>query len=169
MNVDPKTNAAPPLGGLLETAVYVDDLDKAEQFYGAVLGLPKIFTEPGRLLVFRSHESFVLLFDPRHTERDQVVINGGKIPLHGTHGAGHVAFRVEEHSLELWRKHLHAAGVSIESEVAWPNGAHSVYFRDPAGNSLELATPSMWTSPDLRAVVAAKMATSDATLDHLCG
>lgn len=144
MKVDSGMDNGPALAGVLETAVYVDDLDQAEQFYGGVLGLPKIFAQPERLLVFRSHESILLLFDPRHTERDQVVINGAKVPLHGTHGAGHVAFRVAEKELDAWRSRLHAAGVSIESEVTWPNGARSVYFRDPAGNSVELATPNMW-------------------------
>ncbi len=55
-----------------------------------------------------------------------------------------MAFRVAEEELAPWRSHLHATGVNIESEVTWPNGARSVYFRDPAGNSLELATPNMW-------------------------
>jgi catechol 2,3-dioxygenase-like lactoylglutathione lyase family enzyme len=75
---------------VLETAVYVDDLEKAEQFYGSVLGLPKIFAVPGRQLVFRCQDSILLVFNPEHTSREQIVINGGIIPLHGTHGAGHV-------------------------------------------------------------------------------
>jgi catechol 2,3-dioxygenase-like lactoylglutathione lyase family enzyme len=138
--------AAPPrFSGVLETALYVDDLDAAERFYGDVLGLMKIFTVPGRQLVFRSEESVLLLFNPQHTESGRVVINGGAIPLHGTRGAGHVAFRVARNDLEAWREHFRVAGVPVESEVSWPNGAHSIYFRDPAGNSLELATPDMWT------------------------
>jgi catechol 2,3-dioxygenase-like lactoylglutathione lyase family enzyme len=138
------TEAAPYLSGVLETAVYVDDLDKAERFYAGVLGLTKIFTQPGRLLTFRSQESILLVFNPAQTEREQVVVNGGIVPLHGTRGAGHVAFRVGEKEFASWRRHLHSAGVKIESEVTWPNGARSIYFRDPAGNSLELATPNMW-------------------------
>jgi catechol 2,3-dioxygenase-like lactoylglutathione lyase family enzyme len=138
------TNAVPGLSGVLETAVYVDDLDKAEHFYGRVLGLPKIFTQPGRLLAFRSQESVLLVFNPAQTEREQIMVTGGIVPLHGTHGAGHVAFRVRENEIAPWRSHLHSSGVKIESEVTWPNGARSIYFRDPAGNSLELATPNMW-------------------------
>jgi catechol 2,3-dioxygenase-like lactoylglutathione lyase family enzyme len=135
---------------VLETTVYVDDLEKAEQFYGAVLGLPKIFAAPGRQLVFCCQESILLVFNPEHTAREQIVINGGTIPLHGSHGAGHVAFRVAEAELESWRNRLHVASVGIESEVTWPNGAHSIYFRDPAGNSLELATPNMWEFEKVR-------------------
>lgn len=143
MNTD-LTNVIPGLSGVLETAVYVDDLDKAEGFYARVLGLPKIFTQPGRLLAFRSHESILLVFNPARTEREQLSVNGAIIPLHGTHGAGHVAFRVRENEITTWLNHLHSSGVKIKSEVTWPNGARSIYFRDPAGNSLELATPKMW-------------------------
>jgi catechol 2,3-dioxygenase-like lactoylglutathione lyase family enzyme len=130
---------------VLETALYVDNLQAAEHFYADVLGLPKIFTVPGRQLVFRCEGSILLIFDPTQTERNQMAINGGAIPLHGTRGAGHMAFRVSKEQLSAWREHLRAKGVAIESEVSWPNGAHSIYFRDPAGNSLEFATTDMWT------------------------
>ena len=140
--------SAVPAGfsGVLETALYVDDLDAAERFYKDVLGLTKISSVPNRMLAFRCQESVLLLFNPQYTERERVVVNGGAIPLHGARGAGHMAFRVAKSELEALRQHLHAAGVVIESEVSWPNGAHSIYFRDPAGNSLELATPDMWTN-----------------------
>ena len=141
----------PALSGILETAVYVDNLESAERFYGGVLGLTKIFTVPGRQLVFRLQEGILLVFDAHQTQREQVVINGGAIPLHGAFGAGHVAFRVDKSELETWRSHFRATGVAIESEVPWPNGAHSIYFRDPAGNSLELATPDMWRFQSLPA------------------
>jgi catechol 2,3-dioxygenase-like lactoylglutathione lyase family enzyme len=141
-----KTVAPSGFNGVLETALYVSDLDAAERFYGDVLGLTKIFSIPGRQLVFRCQESILLLFNPQHTESERVVINGGAIPLHGARGAGHMAFRVDKNNLEAWREHFQANGVTIESEVPWPNGAHSIYFRDPTGNSLELATPNIWTN-----------------------
>jgi catechol 2,3-dioxygenase-like lactoylglutathione lyase family enzyme len=46
--------------------------------------------------------------------------------------------------MDAWRDHLAARGVDIEAEVQWPRGGHSLYFRDPAGNSLELASPRIW-------------------------
>lgn len=146
MTVDTETNAAPALRGIFESAIYVDDLATAEKFYGSVLGLPKIFSVPGRQLVYRCQESILLVFNPTQTERDRVVINDGAIPLHGTRGAGHVAFRVERKDLDVWRQYFLRNEVPIESEVNWPDGAQSIYFRDPAGNSLELATPDMWKS-----------------------
>jgi catechol 2,3-dioxygenase-like lactoylglutathione lyase family enzyme len=134
----------PALNAVLETALYVDDLEKAERFYGSSLGLPKIFLVPGRQLVFRCGDGVLLIFDPKQTERVPIVVNGGAIPLHGTRGAGHMAFRVSKGQLNNCREHLRVNGIAIESEITWPNGAHSIYFRDPAGNSLEFATPDIW-------------------------
>jgi len=38
-------------------------------------------------------------------------------------------------------------GVPIESEVRWPRGGRSLYVRDPAGNSVEIASPALWGFP----------------------
>jgi len=35
-------------------------------------------------------------------------------------------------------------GIAIESEITWPGGGRLIYFRHPAGNSVELATPKTW-------------------------
>jgi len=144
---DAQSDSAPPLGGVFETALYTEDLGAAERFYSDVLGLKKIFSMPERLLTYRSQDSILLIFNSRRTTTERVVINGGDVPLHGTKGAGHVAFRVAEVEMAAWRTRFRDASVAIESEVIWPNGARSIYFRDPAGNSLELATPNMWTKP----------------------
>ena len=37
-----------------------------------------------------------------------------------------------------------AAGLAVEAEFDWPNGARSLYLRDPAGNSVEFAEPRLW-------------------------
>jgi catechol 2,3-dioxygenase-like lactoylglutathione lyase family enzyme len=55
-----------------------------------------------------------------------------------------MALQVDEHTIDDWRRHLADAGVEVESEVTWPGGGRSLYFRDPAGNSLELATLTLW-------------------------
>jgi steroid delta-isomerase-like uncharacterized protein len=138
---------SPPPGtlrGVSETALYAGDLSAADKFYTEVLGLKKILAVPGRQLVFRCGDAVLLIFDPERTRREQVIINGGVIPFHGAAGAGHAAFAVDDDALPGWRERFRMAGVAIESEVSWPNGAHSVYFRDPAGNSLELVTSTIW-------------------------
>jgi catechol 2,3-dioxygenase-like lactoylglutathione lyase family enzyme len=130
--------------GVLETVLYVADLDAAERFYTQVLGLAVVSREPGRHVFFRSGRSMFLVFNPEATTTQVVFVNESRIPPHGTHGPGHAAFRVHEGELSGWRERLREAGVEIESEVSWPQGGHSIYFRDPAGNSVELVTPAVW-------------------------
>jgi catechol 2,3-dioxygenase-like lactoylglutathione lyase family enzyme len=132
------------IAGILETCLYASDLAEAKRFYTDILGLAVISHEPGRHIFFRCGHGVLLIFNPERTSTDQTTVGGALIPLHGAAGAGHVAFRVEEQELDGWRERLRGSGVAIESEVAWPVGGHSIYFRDPAGNSLELAMASIW-------------------------
>lgn len=140
----------PPMAprGILEAALYADDLEGAERFYTGVLRLEFISRQPGRHVFFRCGDSVLLVFDPRTTSRETTLVAGQVVPLHGSTGPGHVALRVHEAELPAWRDRLRHAGVTIEQEVAWPKGGHSIYFRDPAGNSVELATPALWGMPE---------------------
>lgn len=124
---------------VLETALYVDDLAAARQFYEQVLGARFYSEQPDRHVFFRVGRQMLLLFDPQASSEED-----GEIPPHGAVGPGHVAFAVEEDELEGWERKLQQHGVEIERRVQWPGGARSIYFRDPAGNSLELAMPAMW-------------------------
>ena len=127
---------------VIETAVYVDDLRAAEAFYRTVLGLPVIGKEPGRPSASRRPG-----MRAGHWRRRPGRRRGGPLPPHGATGPGHFALGIEAKSFDAWRKHLQGHGVSIEKEVEWPRGGKSFYFRDPAGNSVELVTPGLWGLP----------------------
>jgi catechol 2,3-dioxygenase-like lactoylglutathione lyase family enzyme len=127
---------------VVETAVYVDDLQRAEQFYQGVLGLTVIAREPGRHVFFRVGTSNVLL-----TFQAETTLKGDLLPAHGARGPGHFALGIPASALQSWRDRLTQAGVAIEKEVTWPRGGRSLYFRDPAGNSVELLTPGVWGLP----------------------
>jgi catechol 2,3-dioxygenase-like lactoylglutathione lyase family enzyme len=131
-------------GGVLETCLYAGDLVAAEAFYSGVMGLELSARERGRHVFFRCGAGMLLIFNPVATEVNGPPVAGSTIPVHGARGPGHVAFRVAEEDLAGWRQRLAAEGVAIESEVVWPQGGRSLYFRDPAGNSVELAMPVMW-------------------------
>jgi catechol 2,3-dioxygenase-like lactoylglutathione lyase family enzyme len=133
------------LNQILETCLYASDLEAAEHFYTAVLGLEVYSRQSGRHVFFRCGQAMFLVFNPAQTEIEQTrLVNGSRIPSHGSRGAGHAAFAIPLAEVDAWRERLQDYGVAIESEVRWPNGGYSLYFRDPAGNSVELATPSMW-------------------------
>jgi catechol 2,3-dioxygenase-like lactoylglutathione lyase family enzyme len=129
---------------ILEACVYAPDLDAAERFYTDVLGMEVITRVEGRHVFFRCGGRVFLVFDPAATAA------GGAIPGHGARGPGHVCFAMAEDEIEAWRAHLRARGVAIETDYTWPGGGRSLYFRDPAGNSVELGTPSIWRIPDAR-------------------
>jgi catechol 2,3-dioxygenase-like lactoylglutathione lyase family enzyme len=124
---------------VLETCLYVGDLDAAEAFYRDVLGLELVSRQAGRHLFFRCGKQMLLLFNPVESARV-----GEHFPPHGATGLGHVAFGVGEATLAEWMRQLERCQVAIERVIDWPGGGQSVYFRDPAGNSLELATPRIW-------------------------
>jgi catechol 2,3-dioxygenase-like lactoylglutathione lyase family enzyme len=130
------------LKAVVETAIYVDDLQAAEAFYGTVLGLRIIGKEPGRSVFFQAGEASVLLAFVA-----QATLTGDRLPSHGATGPGHFALGIEPESFDAWRKLLQSHGITIEQEVAWQKGGKSLYFRDPGGNLVELVTPGVWGLP----------------------
>ena len=130
------------VGGVLETCLYATDLEAAERFYTTVLGLDVLSRVPGRHVFFRCGPGVFLIFNPEQTRAEEAT--GNSVPPHGTEGPGHMAFAVPDRELDAWRDRLKAHGVEIEVEVEWPRGGYSLYFRDPAGNSIELAPPGIW-------------------------
>lgn len=126
-------------GEILEACLYAEDLEAAERFYTSVLGLEVVVRVEGRHVFFRCGSRVFLVFDPRRTRE-----GGGDIPAHGAEGAGHVCFAMRDGEMDGWRAHLDAHGVEVEREHTWPGGGRSLYFRDPAGNSVELGTPRIW-------------------------
>ncbi|MNH86251.1 Glyoxalase-like domain protein [compost metagenome] len=131
------------IDGILETALYTDDLDAAEAFYGGVLGLEKILRAGNRHLFFRCGDMILLIFDPKETVKPPSS-DALPVPPHGATGPGHLCFRMRAEAIDRMVEKLNKAGIVIESDFRWPNGARSIYFRDPAGNSLECAEPMLW-------------------------
>lgn len=134
---------AKQFSGILEAAVYAPDLDAAEDFYGGVLGLSRITRVGNRHVFYGVGATILLVFNPEETKKPP----GNPalpVPPHGARGPGHVCLAAEAGEIEAWRKRLEAAGVAIEADFCWPNDARSLYFRDPAGNSVEIADRKLW-------------------------
>lgn len=132
----------PTIHNVLETCLYVDDLPAAEQFYADVLGLPLVSKDADRHLFFKCGDRMLLLFDPASTS--ELDDDPESAPPHGAKGAGHVCFSIPADALPEWRAHLASHDVPVEKELQWGDRGRSIYFRDPAGNSLEVASPAIW-------------------------
>lgn len=132
------------LQAVLETVLYVDDLAAAEAFYAGVLGLAVYAKVDGRHIFFKLADQMLLLFDPAVTEVPPAADARLPVPPHGSRGPGHVCFKASATEIDAWRTRLERSGVAIEADFEWPGGGRSIYFRDPAGNCLELAEPRIW-------------------------
>jgi len=135
--------AAPSIEGILEAAIYARDLDAAAAFYGGVMELQEVTRVEGRHVFFRVGRMILLIFNPDATAQGSSNPHL-PVPAHGAHGPGHLCFAASRDEINQWRTRLQAAGRPIEAEFDWPNGARSLYFRDPAGNSIEIAEPRLW-------------------------
>ena len=140
----------PPIKAILETPVYVDDLDQAYGFYHELLGLERMVTGE-RIHAYDVAPGQVLIVCDRKASQEDAEIGGARVPGHGATGVGHFAFRIHMDALVDWIAYLAENRVAIESRVRWPLGGESLYFRDPSDNIVELATGGVWPNdPDAK-------------------
>jgi len=135
-----------PIERVLETALYVEDMKRAVAFYQRVFGFGVLLQSEERLTALDvGGKHVLLLFKSGETWKD-VHMPGGRIPGFDGKGNGHTAFPIAASELEAWEKQFAALEITIESTVEWERGGRSIYFRDPDGNLLELATPGIWAT-----------------------
>jgi catechol 2,3-dioxygenase-like lactoylglutathione lyase family enzyme len=127
---------------ILETALDCNDLRVSAEFYRRLFdAMPMLDSE--RLVVFEAGEGTLLLLFQRGNA-DPLPTPGGVIPGHNAGGPGHFAFAIDASQLAGWERRLADLEIPIESRVSWERGGTSLYFRDPDGRSVELATPGLW-------------------------
>jgi len=129
--------------GILETGLYVADVRRAAEFYQRLFGFEVIF-ESDRLYALNVADRNVLLLFLRGGTTEPLQLPGGVIPPHDGSGEYHFAFSIDAADVDGWRNKLLSEGVAIEGEMQWPDGAVSLYFRDPDRNLAELMTPGWW-------------------------
>ena len=128
----------PPLDGILETAIYVDDVDRAVAFYRDVLGLDVVDTSERLTALLAGPRQLLLVFKRGASMR---------LPLtpHDASGNQHVAFPIPSTALDAWEAWFRERGVPVVEKKQWDRGGTSLYFHDPDGHLLELATPGVWS------------------------
>ena len=133
----------PRIRRILETALYCDRVESTAAFYRRLLGTDPLLVSE-RLVALDAGGSTVLLLFQRGQSVVPLSTPGGSVPGHDGSGPVHLAFAIDTVDAAGWRERLRELGIDIESEVAWPRGGRSLYFRDPDGRSVELATPGLW-------------------------
>ncbi|HEX2172179.1 MAG TPA: VOC family protein [Dehalococcoidia bacterium] len=128
----------------------VRDLERAEEFYHGVLGLP---------IATRWEDRQMTFFTLGNHHDVAVRALGPDAPLADPAGAGlaHVAFCVGDSLDELraWKRRLEESGVPID-RITDHKVSHSIYLSDPDGNGIELyvdASDAWKQDPSLVATV----------------
>jgi catechol 2,3-dioxygenase-like lactoylglutathione lyase family enzyme len=134
---------APRVRHVLETSLYVADLDRSQAFYERLFGFPPFLRDERMCALGVPGRQMLLLFRRGAAAQPSPTL-GGTIPPHDGQGKLHLCFAIPEGTLEAWERRLRDQGIEIESRVNWRRGGVSLYFRDPDGHSLELATPGLW-------------------------
>lgn len=128
----------PRLAGILETSLYVDDLERSANFYRTLFGF-SVMVSIERMMALEVPNSQVLLLFKK--KGSLVGTPGG---AHDGEGQLHMAFAIPAGEFDAWEARLKELGISITEKVTWDRGGRSLYFRDPDGHLIELATPGIW-------------------------
>lgn len=134
---------APAVGGVLETAIWVKDMERAAQFYQGLFGFEPLVRD-ARICALHVPGPQVLLLFLEGASTKPIALPGGVIPPFEGRAESHLAFSVTLDDLARWEAWLQEKGIAIESRVKWERGGQSIYFRDPDSNLVELVTRGTW-------------------------
>ena len=135
---------SPRVERLLEAALYVEDIARSADFYIRIFEFPVLVRDDSRICALDAVGQQVLLLFKKGATLDPLPSPGGIVPSHGGNGELHFAFAISSDHYDSWKKRLADFNIPIESEVRWPSGGRSLYFRDPDNHCVELATPGIW-------------------------
>ena len=98
-----------------------------------------------RYVFLKAGQSMLLIFNPNKTlvndtSNTQLLAHGAFAPP----SIIHFALEIEKENYDNAKSVLNEKNIKIEKEVVWQKGTNSIYFRDPAGNLVEIITPGSW-------------------------
>jgi catechol 2,3-dioxygenase-like lactoylglutathione lyase family enzyme len=131
------------INGILESALYFEDLEKAVAFYTDLFGFDILLNTERLAALNVAGKQVLLLFKKESSLAEITLPGGGIIPPHDGSGPVHIAFSIDAGSQENWKTRLNEKGIHIESSVQFNDG-YSIYFRDTDNHLIELATPGIW-------------------------
>src|SRR5260370_8338783 len=120
----------PRVTGVLETCLYVDDLERAAQFYEELFSFRRLQSDE-RFCAFDVAGRGVLILFLRGATSEPLALPGGVIPPHDGSGQLHFAFAIPAEDIRAWEHRLNEASVKIQSRVKWSRVAETTYFLAP--------------------------------------
>lgn len=137
------TTTLPTVNRILETSLYVEALDRSAAFYMRVFGFT-IMLQDDRMCAMAVPGQQVLLLFRKGGSTEPSGTPFGLIPPHDAQGTQHLCFSITHSALNAWQDHLKDLDIVLESRLDWFRGGSSLYFRDPDGHSVEVATSGLW-------------------------
>jgi len=127
-------NGRPPVSGISELVLEVDDLEASRRFYRDVLGFEETLYGEGA-----EGRYWYLVGDTARLGlwTEQVGLAGGR---GGTHV--HYAFHLEDAEIDRIKERIEAAGAEVEGPIQLGPG-RAVYVTDPDGNVVEFWSQDM--------------------------
>ena len=132
----------PKTEGILESALYVSDVEQSVRFYEEIFGFKVIADFGGRGCAMHAGARQVLLLFKKGGSRERSSAN--QTP-HDGEGELHIAFAIVAEELAAWERWLGEKGIAVEEKRKWDLGGWSIYFRDPDRHLVEVATPGVWS------------------------
>jgi catechol-2,3-dioxygenase len=117
-----------------------------KDFYTNILGLEFVSEENDRCVFLKAGQSMLLIFNPNKTLVSNENSTTIQFPTHGAFAPPsiiHFALEIDKENYDNAKHMLIEKNIKIEKEITWVKG-NSIYFRDPAGNLVEIITPGCW-------------------------
>jgi catechol 2,3-dioxygenase-like lactoylglutathione lyase family enzyme len=133
-----ETDMHPKTEGILESSLYVDNVDASARFYEKIFGFRVVSDFGARGCAMQAGTRQVLLLFRKRGSRETETPHDGD-------GELHLAFAISAEELVNWEAWLASNGIAVEEKRTWDLGGQSLYFRDPDRHLLEIATPGVWS------------------------
>jgi catechol 2,3-dioxygenase-like lactoylglutathione lyase family enzyme len=127
-------NGRPPVSGISELVLEVDDLESARRFYRDVLGFEETLYGEGA-----EGRYWFLVGDTARLGlwTEQVGLAGGRGGAHV-----HYAFHTEDAEIDALKRRVEEAGAEVEGPIQLGPG-RAIYVTDPDGNVVEFWSQDM--------------------------
>lgn len=126
-----------PIRSISELALWVEDVDRAVEFYRDNLGFTVEEIDPGRNAFLRAGDFLLVLFNPKNP--GSPLSNAYLQRTGGPQGdVYHAAFRLDPESLDSFAESLRQKGLVVTGPIEFPTGRRSWFLEDPDSHYLEL-------------------------------